>query len=85
MSVSHTSVQPAYYSKSVCCTACWEATNLLVQIKALSLTLHIGFIKIVAAHLIFILHEQLAVGHARSVLDVLEVLHPLKIHIHTSS
>ena len=50
---------------------------LLVQLKPVPLTLNISFIHVEAAHLIFILHEELPICDAGSVLNVLEVLHPL--------
>lgn len=53
--------------------------NLLVKIKALPLALYVGFVQVVAAHLILVLHEQLTIGHAGSVLNILEVLHSLHI------
>ena len=52
--------------------------NLFVQLKALPLPLDIGFVQVVAAHLILVLHEQLPIGHAGCVLNVLEMLHPLQ-------
>lgn len=64
------------------CKRCWGATDLLIQVKALPLPLHIGFIKVVTTHLILVLHEQLSIGHARRILDVLEVLNPLQLYTH---
>ena len=49
--------------------------------KALPLALNVCFVKVITAHLILVLHEQLAVSHAGSVLDVLEVLHSLQVNI----
>lgn len=66
-----------YISHDMCCEEECEAASLLIQLKALPLAFHIGFIKAVAARLILTLHEQLAIGHGGGVLNVLEVLHPL--------
>lgn len=73
MSLEDQSYQSVMFSARACACA-----YRIVQVEALALCLDICEIQVVAPHLVFILHEHLAVRDAVRVADVLEVGHPLR-------